>query len=118
MKDVTIMRSRIVYNLVSTDKGGAADHIIFDRVWLHGTDNDETTRGIIRTPRIGVHTIKGVNMEKEGVIPDVLVEPHPDDLARGVDRQLQKAVEVLTQDVSAWKKTRPPAVGASGASNP
>ncbi len=71
-----------------------------------------------RTPRIGVHTIKGVNMEKEGVMPDVLVEPQPDELARGIDRQLEKAVEVLSRDVGAWKKTRPPAVGATGATNP
>ena len=68
---------------------------------------------MFRTPRIGVHTIKGINMEKEGVMPDVLVEPHPDDLARGIDRQLEKAVEVLAHDVVAWKKTRPPTVGAS-----
>ncbi len=67
---------------------------------------------VFRTPRIGVHTIKGVNMEKEGVVPDVLVEPHPDQLARGIDVQLEKAVEVLTKDVVAWKKTRPPTVGA------
>lgn len=72
---------------------------------------------VFRTPRIGVHTIKGVNMEKEGVMPDVLVEPHPDELARGIDRQLEKAVEVLSQDVAAWKKkSRPPmtGVGAGG----
>jgi tricorn protease len=68
---------------------------------------------VFRTPHIGVHTIKGINMEKEGVIPDVLIEPHPDQLARGIDVQLEKAVEVLTLDVTAWKKTRPPAVGAS-----
>lgn len=24
----------------------AADHIVFDRVWMHGTANDETTRGV------------------------------------------------------------------------
>ena len=48
-----------------------------------------------RTPRIGVHTVKGVNMEKEGVMPDILIEPHPDQLARGIDVQLEKAVEVL-----------------------
>jgi tricorn protease len=71
-----------------------------------------------RTPRIGVHTIKGINMEKEGVVPDVIVEPHPDDLARGIDRQLEKAVEILSQDVSAWKKSRPPMIGIGGASNP
>ena len=71
-----------------------------------------------RTPRIGVHTIKGVNMEKEGVMPDVLIEPHPDQLARGIDVQLEKAVEVLTGDVTAWKKTRPPSAGATGAISP
>lgn len=72
-----------------------------------------------RTPRIGVHTIKGVNMEKEGVSPDFLVEAHPDDLARGIDRQLERAVEVLTNDVIAWKKSRPTTPGGvGGASNP
>jgi len=73
------------------------------------------TRGVtlidgstFRTPRIGVTTNKGVNMEKEGVAPDVLVEPHPDEMARGLDPQLDRAVQVLSQDVAAWKKTRPP----------
>jgi tricorn protease len=60
-----------------------------------------------RTPRIGVHTIKGINMEKEGVMPDVYIEPHPDQWARGMDVQLEKAVEVLMDDVSMWKKLRP-----------
>jgi tricorn protease len=59
-----------------------------------------------RTPRIGVSTIKGVNMEKEGVMPDVPVEQHPDQLVRGIDPQLDKAVEVLEQEVIAWKKAR------------
>ncbi|MSQ93914.1 MAG: PDZ domain-containing protein [Gemmataceae bacterium] len=83
------------------------------------------TRGItlidgstFSTPRIGIHTIKGVNMEKEGVMPDITLVAHPDDLARGHDAQLEKAVEVLREEVIAWKKTRPPAVGASGATNP
>ncbi|MGH9811469.1 MAG: S41 family peptidase, partial [Terriglobia bacterium] len=60
-----------------------------------------------RVPRIGVFTAKGINMEKQGVRPDFLVEPHPDQLARGIDAQLDKAVEVLTKDVAAWKKTHP-----------
>jgi tricorn protease len=71
-----------------------------------------------RTPRIGVHTVKGINMEKEGVVPDVIIEPHPDQLARGIDLQLQRAVEILTSDVAAWKKARTPAVGTNGMSNP
>jgi tricorn protease len=57
-----------------------------------------------RIPRTGVFTAKGVNMEREGVPPDVLVEPHPDQLAKGIDVQLDKAVEVLREDVLAWKK--------------
>src|SRR5262249_21136483 len=52
-----------------------------------------------RIPRIGVFTTKGVNMDKEGVPPDVLIEPHPEQLAKGQDVQLDKAVEVLLADV-------------------
>lgn len=36
----------VFHNLVSPEKDAAADHIIFDRVWMHGTAQDETTRGI------------------------------------------------------------------------
>jgi len=59
-----------------------------------------------RIPRTGVFTSKGINMEKEGVKPDVVVEPHPDQLAKGHDLQLDKAVEVLIVDVADWKKNK------------
>jgi tricorn protease len=59
---------------------------------------------LFRIPRTGVFTLKGVNMEKEGVMPDYLVEAHPDQLAKGIDVQLDKAVQVLQEDVAAWKK--------------
>ncbi len=39
----------VVYNLVMTQSGGASDHIIFDRTWLHGTAQDETNRGVMLT---------------------------------------------------------------------
>ena len=46
--EITRAASRgIVYNLVVNEKGGVSDHIIFDRTWLHGTAQDETTRGIM-----------------------------------------------------------------------
>jgi tricorn protease len=67
----------------------------------------------LRLPQIGVYTyrkvkneIKKVNMEREGVTPDIVVEQHPDQFARGEDPQLAKAVEVLQADVVAWKKQR------------
>lgn len=45
--EVTRVESRaLVYNLIGPDKG-TADHIIFDRMWIHGTAQDETARGIM-----------------------------------------------------------------------
>lgn len=59
-----------------------------------------------RLPRIGVYTNKGVNMEKQGVIPDVPVEVTPEDWARGTDGQLLKAVDVVAGDVKEWRKVK------------
>jgi tricorn protease len=78
-----------------------------------------------RIPRIGVFTVKGVNMEREGVQPDILVAEHPDQLVKGIDVQLDRAVEVLQLDVAEWKKknaavaakpedAKPPAPGPMG----
>jgi C-terminal processing protease CtpA/Prc len=61
---------------------------------------------VFAVPRIGVWTTGGVNMDREGVKPDVLVESHPDEGLRGGDAQLDRAVEVLETDVVAWKKKR------------
>ncbi len=45
--EVTRAVSRaVVYNLIGPDKG-TADHIIFDRMWIHGTPQDETVRGVM-----------------------------------------------------------------------
>jgi hypothetical protein len=34
------------YGLAGVAEGGEANHLIFDRVWMHGTATDETTRAI------------------------------------------------------------------------
>jgi tricorn protease len=62
---------------------------------------------LFRVPRTGVYTVNGVNMEKEGVMPDVLVEQHPNEIARGEDKQLDRATSVLLEDVAVWKKKNP-----------
>jgi hypothetical protein len=37
----------LIHNLASTQQTqGTMDHIVFDRVWMHGTAQDETNRGI------------------------------------------------------------------------
>lgn len=59
-----------------------------------------------RLPRTGVFTARGVNMEKEGVVPDVAVDAQPEDLAKGIDAQLKRAVEVCTVEVAEWKKAK------------
>jgi hypothetical protein len=34
------------YGLATIESRGTMDHIVFDRVWMHGTAHDDTTRGI------------------------------------------------------------------------
>jgi Putative Ig domain len=36
----------VVTSLASIQSHGTMDHIVFDRVWMHGTAQDETTRGV------------------------------------------------------------------------
>jgi tricorn protease len=59
-----------------------------------------------RIPRTGVFTVAGINMEKQGVVPDVLVEPAVEDWKKGTDTQLVKAVDVASAEVAAWKKSK------------
>jgi tricorn protease len=53
----------------------------------------------LRTPSFGVYTAKGVSFENYGVQPDVLVDNTPIDFLEGHDRQVEKAVEVLSGQV-------------------
>jgi tricorn protease len=62
---------------------------------------------IFRIPRIGVYNAKGENMDKVGVTPDVAVEMQLDQAAKGIDTQLDRAVQVLSEEVAEWKKTHP-----------
>ncbi|MFQ6093684.1 MAG: S41 family peptidase, partial [bacterium] len=49
--------------------------------------------------------VKGTmaNMEKVGAVPDIIVEERPGDVAEGIDRQLERAVEVLMEELEAGK---------------
>ena len=56
--------------------------------------------GFLRLPTRGWFVIgTGDDMELNGVVPDQIVWPTPDDFAKGQDRQLAKAIEVLMADV-------------------
>ena len=59
----------------------------------------------IRTPGSGVWTVTGENMENYGVPPDVYVDNTPGDFIKGRDAQLEKAVEVLKEQLAGRKTT-------------
>ncbi len=51
-------------------------------------------------------TPKGRNLGKQGVAPDILIEPGPDDAPGGKDTQLQAAIDWLTLKKNDAKKTK------------
>lgn len=58
----------------------------------------------IRTPGFGVFTAAGENLENYGVQPDILADNTPADFAAGRDRQIEKAIEVLQDEITASKR--------------
>lgn len=64
--------------------------------------------GTILMPRFGVFCLDGTDMEFNGARPDVEVDNRPDELAKGIDRQLEAAIDALKEDVEVWKKAHPP----------
>lgn len=56
--------------------------------------------GVLRAPFRGWFSLEtGEDMELRGAIPDYILWPTPGELPAGIDRQLEKAVEVLTEEV-------------------
>jgi tricorn protease len=53
----------------------------------------------IRTPGSGLWNVNGTNLENYGVPPDVYVDNTPDDFLKGRDAQIEKAVEVLKEEI-------------------
>lgn len=52
-----------------------------------------------RIPFRGWYAIySGLNQENNGCIPDIIVWDEPGDVAKGIDRQLEKAIETLLND--------------------
>jgi tricorn protease len=57
----------------------------------------------IRTPGSGLWNVNGTNLENYGVPPDVYVDNTPEDILQGRDAQLEKAVEVLKEELKKRK---------------
>lgn len=52
-----------------------------------------------RIPSTGWYTLVGGNLENNGVTPDIYVVELPADQALGVDRQLEKALEIILSEI-------------------
>lgn len=59
--------------------------------------------GMLRDPHRGWYTPDGTDMEWHGAVPDVIVKNSPADLVRGVDAQLDAAINTLAEDVAKAK---------------
>jgi tricorn protease len=64
--------------------------------------------GSFRDARYGWFLLDGTDMEHSGAKPDYEVEDLPAELVAGVDSQLDKAIEVLADEVNAWRAANPP----------
>jgi tricorn protease len=67
--------------------------------------------GFITAPNLAIWTEDGFVVENEGVPPDIEVEQTPADVIAGRDPQLEKAIEVVMQQLEAnppRKPVRPP----------
>ena len=64
--------------------------------------------GSFRDARYGWFILDGTDMEHNGAKPDFPVEDLPSDIVSGIDRQLDKAIDVLAEDVEAWRAAHPP----------
>jgi tricorn protease len=70
-----------------------------------GTGSHQLMDGsALRTPGSGLWNVNGTNLENYGVPPDVYVDNTPEDFLRGRDAQLEKAVEVLKEELRNGKK--------------
>jgi Tol biopolymer transport system component/C-terminal processing protease CtpA/Prc len=65
--------------------------------------------GSLRLPFRGWYVAStGEDMELNGCVPDHVVWPEPGDAAAGIDRQLDKAIEILRADVETWQARSKP----------
>ncbi|CAK8985888.1 Tricorn protease homolog 1 [Durusdinium trenchii] len=59
--------------------------------------------GLLRMPFRGWFVLEtGQDMELNGAVPHHILWPQPGEIPAGIDRQLDKAIEVLGQEVEAW----------------
>ena len=65
--------------------------------------------GLLRMPFRGWYVLgSGEDMELNGAVPHQIVWPKPGEMPAGIDKQLDRAIKTLNQDVRRWKKAARP----------
>ena len=65
--------------------------------------------GYLRMPVRGWYVLgTGEDMELSGAVPDHIVWDKPGEMPSGKDAQLDKAIEVLLEDVQTWESRPTP----------
>ena len=70
-----------------------------------------------RIPRVGWFSLSGQNLEGHGFVPDIVVPETTEDRVAGRDPQLEKAIEVVLEDLGGGT-TPPPAPAGTGPVQP
>lgn len=70
-------------------------------------DRDLLDLGTFRDARYGWFILDGTDMEWNGARPDFEVDDLPGDVVKGVDAQLDMAIDVLSDEVVAWRRDNP-----------
>ena len=55
--------------------------------------------GVVTAPNLAFYSERGFRVENEGVAPDVEVEQLPELVVKGHDPQLEKAIEIVMQQL-------------------
>jgi tricorn protease len=63
--------------------------------------------GMVTAPNLGFWTEEGFAVENEGVPPDIEVEQWPAQVAAGQDPQLEKAIEIVLEELKAKPIKKP-----------
>ncbi|MDP7204898.1 MAG: S41 family peptidase, partial [Pirellulaceae bacterium] len=65
--------------------------------------------GRLRVPFRGWYLLNdGEDMELNGALPDHVIWPEPGEWSAGIDKQLDRAVEVVSAEVEAWEARERP----------
>jgi tricorn protease len=104
----TVSNGEIFTHAIKTLKRGRIVGIQSSGSVIATSDSALLDLGKLRLPHRGWFLLDGTDMEEQGVEPDVTVWNTPEDEIKGYDRQLEKAIEMLKEDVVKYKKNNPP----------